>query len=197
MDLFAIVFTLLLVMDPFGNIPVFVSILYNLPPKRQLWIIFREMLIALFILIFFLYMGQYILAGLKLSNEALGVAGALVLFLIAIKMIFPENRAESDKSIDKEPLIVPLAVPLVAGPSAISYLILTASTHPGQINLALLGLLLAWAASTVILLLSGFLSRLLGPRVLAAIERLMGMILITLAVQLFLNGISAFMKTTL
>lgn len=194
MDLFAIVFTLILVMDPFGNIPVFVSVLYKLPPKRQVWVIFREMLIALAVLVFFLYMGQYLLAGLKLSNEALGLAGSLVLFLIALKMIFPEEKTENDRIADKEPLIVPLAVPLVAGPSAISYLILTASTYPTEINLALSGLLIAWGASTGILLLSGFFSRLLGPRVLAAIERLMGMILITLAVQLFLDGTTAFMK---
>ena len=194
MDIFAFVVTLLLVMDPFGNIPLFVSVLAKVPEERRLWITFRELLIALGILVFFLFLGQYILTGLKLSNEALGVAGSVVLFLIALKMVFPTNSTDPDHLTDKEPLIVPLAVPLVAGPSAISYLILTASTYPGQISLALLGLVIAWATSTAILLLSGFLSKLLGPRMLIAIERLMGMILITLAVQMFLDGMSIFLK---
>lgn len=195
MDIFAFVVTLLLVMDPFGNIPVFISVLSSVEKKRRTLIVFRELLIALAVLLLFLFAGKYILAGLHLSNQALSVAGGVVLFLIAIKMIFPSSPQANANQPQREPLIVPLAVPLVAGPSAISYLILSASTAPDDMGLAVLGVLIAWAITTAVLTLSGFFARILGERVLEAIERLMGMILITLAIQMLLDGLMSYIKT--
>jgi len=185
--------TLILVMDPFGGVPVFLSQLSCVPPKRRKIIILREMAIALCILVLFLFFGNYILAGLSISEYALSISGGVILFLIALRMIFPRDIPIEDSKQTDEPMVVPLAVPLIAGPSTIATVTLLTTQYPQSIFKWFFALLIAWSFSVIILLFSSFIGRLLGKRVLKAIERLMGMILTTLAVQMLLRGIREFL----
>lgn len=185
--------TLFFVMDPLGNIPIFLSTLKEIPSERHRQIIIRELLIALGVLLVFLFAGRQLLTFLGLSQPAIGIAGAIVLFLIAVKMIFPPLQGGiMGGNHTGEPFIVPLAIPCVAGPSTMAILMLLASTGENifQWLLALLG---AWTVSSIILLLSTKLLKLLGDRGLTAIERLMGMILVMISVQMMLNGLKSYL----
>jgi multiple antibiotic resistance protein len=191
MDVYKAAITLFLVMDALGNIPLFVSILGGIAPKRWPWIIIRESFIAFLILCLFLVAGKPILTGLDISDAALGITGGIILFLIAIKMIFPpENKRDTPPQ--GEPLIVPLAIPLLAGPSALATLLLIANEHPNELWQVFFAIFLAAAGSTLVLLCAYPLRRLLGDRVLLAVGRLMGLILTTIAVQMFLSGIEKY-----
>ena len=196
MRLYSALITLVLVMDPFGSIPVFLSLLGRVDPRRRRVVIVREMAIALGVLILFLFFGRYILAGLHVSGPAVSIAGGVILLLIAIRMIFPgavpQPESDAQSAAESEPVIVPLAVPLIAGPSAIATVTLLSTRYPGSLGRWLVALAGAWAASLGVLLASGFLGRILGTTVLRAIERLMGMILTTLAVQMLLSGVQEF-----
>jgi multiple antibiotic resistance protein len=185
---------LLLVMDPFGNVPFFLTILKRVDPRRQRRIIVRELLIALAVLVAFLFTGQYILRVLEISEPSLTIAGAIILFLISIRMIFPSPQGMFEHVPDGEPFIVPLAVPFVAGPSAMAAVLFIMNREPERWPEWLLALVVAWLISGTVLYLSGGLQRFLGQRGLIAIERLMGMILITIAVQMFMTGISQFLE---
>lgn len=181
--------TLLFVMDPLGNVPVFLSALKGIPPKRQQQIILRELLIALAVLLVFLVMGKQLLMFLGLTQESIGIAGAIVLFLIAIKMIFPQKGGIMGDTDDGEPFIVPLAIPCVAGPSTMAVLMLLANSGGQRIGDWLIALISAWAIASAILLGSTKISRLLGARGLIAVERLMGMVLVMISVQMMLDGL--------
>ncbi len=192
-DIYSAAITLIIVMDPLGNIPVFLTVLNNVEPHRRSWVIVREALIAYFILILFLFAGQHILSGLHVTESALGIGGGIILFLIAIKMIFPPNEEQRDKVIG-EPFIVPLAIPLTAGPSAIATILLLATQEPTMLLSWLAALTIAIVLCTVVLLCAGKLRHILGQKGLVAIERLMGMILTTVSVQMFLDGINHYFK---
>jgi MarC family membrane protein len=192
MTLYTATITLLLVMDPLGNIPMFLSILHSVNPKKRKFIILRESCIALFILTVFLFFGKYILEGMQISEPALSIAGGIILFLIAIRMIFPHEENEKRSQPRNEPFIVPLAIPLIAGPSTMTIVMLLASQSPQHLALWMLALFIAWFISTIFLVFADFLRKILGDRGLTAVERLMGMILTTMAVQMFLTGIQKF-----
>lgn len=192
MSVYSAAVTLLLVMDPFGNIPVFLSVLNSCNPERRKLIIIREMFIALFLLSIFLFFGQYILSGMHISEPALSISGGIVLFLISIKMIFPDKSEHTEQSFEKEPVIVPLAVPLVAGPSSLATVILLSKQDQNRMHIWFSALLAAWAVSFFILYFSSFIQKIIGDRVLTAIERLMGMILTTMSVQMLLSGLKDF-----
>ena len=195
MTLMTVFLTLLLIMDPFGSIPIFLSQLKPLSPGRRRLVIVRELVIALVVLALFLWFGQNVLSGLHLDQSALQISGGVILFLIALKMIFPgEPSAEPTQAEKKEPLVVPLAVPLVAGPSAMAYVILISTQFPERKLEWLGGLGLAWLVSVLVLLMADALSKWLGERVLTAIERLMGMILTTLAIQMLLDGLKLVLR---
>ena len=185
----AVAVTLFLVMDPLGNIPAFAAALKQVPVERRQAVLVRELLIALVVLVACLLVGRPLLAWLHLKPASISIAGGIVLFLIALRMIFPSEGAGLG-DVEGEPFIVPLAVPLLAGPSALSTLLLLAQTQPGKLGSWLTALLLAWAASAVILLASPLLERLLKRRGLLALERVMGMLLVMIAVQLFLDGLA-------
>jgi multiple antibiotic resistance protein len=195
MDVFSAALLLFLVIDPIGNIPAFLSILGNVPPERQRRIISRELLIALATLILFLFFGKYILTALKISQASLGAAGGIIVFLIALRMIFPGPKGAMVEEVDGEPFIVPLAIPLIAGPAAMATLMLLMARNPGLWPRWLGALLLAWSASSIILLLSNQLARLLGKRTIMAIERLMGLVLTAVAVQMLIDGIEQAYRT--
>ncbi|MDZ7764806.1 MAG: YhgN family NAAT transporter [Melioribacteraceae bacterium] len=196
MDLIGAFVLLFVVMDPLGNIPIFVSVLDQVRPERRYRVLARELLIALAILFAFLFGGQYLLAALHLSQYSVSVAGGIILFLIALKMIFPvprQMRDNDEPDDDEEPFLVPLAVPMVAGPSAMAILLLLATRHPDRLGLWSLALFLAWAATAVILAAAPLIKDLLGKRGLIAVERLMGMLLVAISVQMFLEGITEFL----
>lgn len=187
---------LFLIMDPLGNIPFFLSLLKDVPPQRRRWIMIRELLIALGVLLVFLVGGQYILHLLQLKQESVSIAGGIVLFLIGIRMVFPpaDGSGIFGKAGGGEPFIVPMAIPGIAGPSAMAALLLLTNTQPGRTVEWGIALFLAWLATAAILLSATYLFRWLGESVLTALERVMGMLLIALSVQMFLAGIVTFMQ---
>ena len=179
-------------MDPLGNIPLFMTTLKKVEATRQRFVVIRELLIALGVLISFLFLGQYLLQLLHLSETALTTAGGIILMIIALKMIFPRADSSLHEEVEGEPFIVPLAIPYVAGPSAMATALLLMSSEPGRWPEWLLAVFIAWLASAVIIYFSSYFARFLGEKGLVAIERLMGMLLITVAVQMLLNGIGQF-----
>ena len=189
MTLLSAIFLLIIIMDPIGNVPVFLSILKNIPVERRRKIIIRELLIALFVLLFFLFIGQFILQSLQISESSLGIAGGIMLFLIAIKMIFPGASAMTTHDEIIEPLVVPLAIPLIAGPSAIAAVILLKAQEPNMWPEWALAVVVACFISGVILVSAETLAQKLGERALLAIERLMGILLMLVSVDLILDGI--------
>lgn len=195
MDLLGAFVLLFVVMDPLGNIPIFLSVLEHVAPERRNRVLLRELLFALAILFAFLFGGQYLLAALHLSQYSISVAGGIILFLIALKMIFPVPRAMRDDDYDEddEPFLVPLAVPMVAGPSAMAILLLLATRQPDQLGVWSLALFLAWLATALILAAAPLLKHVLGRRGIIAMERLMGMLLVAISVQMFLEGITEFL----
>ncbi len=186
---------LFLIMDPLGNVPLFLSLLKHVPPKRRRRVMVRELLIALGVLLGFLFGGQFMLHLLQLKPDSISVAGGIVLFLIGIRMVFPpaDGSGIFGKSGDGEPFIVPMAIPGVAGPSAMAALLLLTNTQPGRTADWVTALLLAWLATSVILLSATFLFRWMGESVLTALERVMGMLLIAMAVQMFMAGVASFL----
>ncbi len=189
MDLLSTALTLLLVMDPLGNIPNFMAALKAVPEEKRMRIIARECLFALAILMAVFLGGRSFMGVFGLSSEALRISGGLMLFLIAIKMIFPNHGAERPDVVDEEPFIVPLATPLIAGPSLIAtIMILTGNPLNSRWGIVA-AIVSAWLASTLILLSAPFFARVLRRRGLMAVERLMGMLLIVVAVQMFLDGL--------
>jgi multiple antibiotic resistance protein len=193
-DIAAAAATLFFVMDPLGNMPVFNAVLSRFTPQRRAQITARELVIALVILLVFLFAGTAILDFLGLSQPSLNIAGGVLLFIIALRMIFPRAGAEAASEKD-EPFIVPLAMPMVAGPSTIAVLLLLSSTEPARIWEWCTALVIAWAGTTVLLTLSPFMLRALGDRGLRALERLMGMLLVLLATQMLLDGVREFVRS--
>jgi multiple antibiotic resistance protein len=189
MTLVSAALLLFLVMDPLGNVPFFLTALKKVPLERRRRVVVRELLIALAVLIVFLFTGQYLLLLLHVSEPALTIAGGVILFLIALRMVFPSAEKPLHEDVDGEPFIVPLAIPYVAGPSCLATLLLLMSREPERWPEWLGALVLAWLVSSVIIFFASGLSRFLGPRVLIATERLMGMVLITVAIQMLLTGV--------
>ena len=193
-EIFSTAVTLFLVLDSLGNIPVFNAILSRLEPARRTRVIAREMLIALGILLGFLFAGNAILAFLGLTQPSLNITGGVLLFIISMRMIFP-GRHQYNSDDEQDPFIVPIAVPLTAGPSTIAILLFLGSSQPGRIWEWCIALILAWLATTVLLVLSPKVLSLIGERGSRALERLMGMILVILAIQMLLNGIREFIQS--
>lgn len=184
---------LFLLMDPIGNVPIFIAFLKNIPPKRQRKIILRELIFALLIIFFFWALGEPLLRFLKIQTPTILISGGIILFLIALKMIFPNpNRHTQDSPREKEPFIVPLATPLVAGPAVLAAVMLYSGKESAWICIC--AIVIAWATSTLILICSSSLKQLLGEKGITACERLMGLLLTLLAVQMFLEGISRFLN---
>lgn len=185
---------LILIMDPLGNLPIFMSVLKHTEPKRRRAIMVRVAYCSLVMLVF-LFAGEKILAFLSLRAETVSISGGIILFLIAIKMIFPSASGNSSGlPAGEEPFIVPLAIPLVAGPTILATLMLLSHQYPNQMGHLVIALLLARGGTFVILLQSSLFLRLLGEKGVNALERLMGLILVMMATQMFLDGIRMWMK---
>src|SRR6476620_10521685 len=180
---------LFLILDPLGNIPVFLGLVRSLPPQRQRVVVVRELLIALGVLMVFLWGGRYALELMHLRQESVSIAGGIVLFLIGLRMIFPPPEGLMGELPEGEPFTVPMAIPLVAGPSGMAAVMLMGSNEPGRLGAWSLSLMIAWVATAAILFSSTYLYKWLGSRVLTAIERLMGMVIVGLTVQMLLDGL--------
>ena len=189
------VILLVLVTDPLGNIPLFVGLLRQVEPSRRRRIILRELLFASAILLFFMVFGRRVLALMHLTDASMGIAGGVILFLIALKMIFPHPDGGSGYRVHGEPFLVPLAVPFIAGPSAIATVLLLVSREPGRMVEWMAALAVAMAVSAVVLGFAEKISDFLGEQVTMAFERLMGLILTAMAVEMLLEGIQQFLLT--
>ena len=187
---------LFLILDPLGNIPVLLSLFKDLPAERQRKVLARELLIALVVLMLFLWGGQYALELMHLRQESVAIAGGIVLFLIGIRMIFPRPEGLMGELPGGEPFIVPLAIPLVAGPSGMAAVMLMGSNEPTRLWDWSLALMIAWGATAVILFSATMLYKWLGRSALTALERLMGMLLVMIAVQMLLDGVHHYLAVT-
>lgn len=182
---------LLLITDPIGNIPIFVTALRGVAPERRMKVILREVLIAFLLLLSFMFVGDGFLKVMNLSDLSLQIAGAVVMFLIALKMIFPFPGTEGELP-QGEPLIVPLAIPALAGPSALATVMLLVSQAPARRMEWIAALCVTMAVCAVVLVLSERIQRVAGDRVMMAFERLMGLILVAISVEMFLRGVRTF-----
>ena len=183
---------LFLVIDPFGNVPFFVAALKDVDPDRRRRVIIRELLIAYGVMVLFLFAGRPFLKVLGISGPALTIAGGVILFLIALRMIFPRRGQSAQEEIEGEPFIVPLAIPYVAGPSVLAVEMLLMSEDPANWPIWLVAVTAAWAVTSVVVFFGSQVAERLGPRGLIAIERLMGMILVAIAIQMFLTGADSY-----
>ncbi|MFU8829948.1 MAG: MarC family protein [Phycisphaerales bacterium] len=183
---------LFFIIDPFGLIPLFLSVLNKLPEERRNKVLIRELLFALVALLVFLVAGKYLLRTLHISEPALTISGAIILFLISLTMIFPSIKLSMESEATGEPFIVPLAIPLFAGPSALALVMLIGSgQQPGGWPTWIGAVFIAWLGASIILLLGAKLAKLVGVRGLVALERLMGMLLVAISVEMMLSGIRA------
>lgn len=194
MSLFNIALVLFLIMDPIGNLTSYLSMVNEIPAKRQRWIIVREMLIALLVMIAFNYLGEYIFGILDISETTVRLSSGVILFLIAIKILFtaPDSlRANLPRG---EPCIFPLAVPLIAGPALMATIMLYTHIEKYQ-PVMISAILIAWFLSILVFFFASPIKKILGLNGLMACERLIGMILVLIAIQRFLEGILLFWST--
>lgn len=194
MDIITATITLLLIMNPLGNLPIFLSVLRHVEAKRRRVVLMRELLFALGFMLLFLWLGSNLLSSLGLRQETVSIAGGIILFIIALRLIFPQPGGVLGLPAGDEPFIVPLAIPLISGPSLLAALILFANQAPDRMLDWTLASVIAWSITAAVLMFSNFFLKALGQRGLNAIERLMGMILVMISVQMFLDGIMSYIE---
>lgn len=194
MSILSATILLVLIMNPLGNLPFFLSTLKSVDPKRHAPIIIRETFFAYVLLVIFMLFGQIFLRSVQITEQALGISGGIILFIIAIRMIFPEERSSAKKQITNEPFFVPLTVPMTAGPGALTTVMLFSTTQPEKKLIWILAITIASLVVGTVLLGGRYLSKYLGERGLIALERLSGMMLTAMAVQMFLSGINAYFR---
>jgi len=183
---------LVLITDPIGNIPIFANALRHVAPERRVRVILREISIAFLLLLTFMFVGEGFLRVMNLSELALQIGGGVILFLIALRMVFPPPAGATEDEPTAEPLIVPLAVPAIAGPSALATVLLLVSQQPGQRMEWIGALCVTMAISAVVLVSAERVLRVIGTRLVVAVERLMGLVLVSVAVEMLLRGIRTF-----
>lgn len=197
MDLLTFAVTFFLVLDPFGNAPLFHSVLSKVPESRRKSVLARELVAALAILLVFLLFGRPLMGFLGLQDHTLSISGGIILFLIALGMVFPPLGMLGGEAADEDPFIVPLAVPLIAGPSSIALLLLFVSKHPTELLSIGIAVGIGWLVTAVILWFSPMILGFLGTKGSRAVERLMGLLLILVAVQMFLDGVTTYQHALL
>lgn len=195
MDIISTALLLFFVIDSLGNIPIFIAILRHLEPMHRLRIIVREMVIALLVMLSFLYFGKYLLTSLHLALETLSIAGGLLLFLIALRMIFPQPKGIIGLPKGEEPFLFPLAVPLMAGPSTLATILMLAARHQKDLNTLVLVILLAWTGSLLVLVLTAVHTHWLSKKGLNVLERLMGVVLLIISIQMMLEGFRTYFSS--
>lgn len=191
------IITLILVMDPFGNIPLFITALKKVPTERRTKVLLRELFIALFIMMLFLFGGARMLSWLGIAKYSLGISGGIVLFIMSIKLVFNSSMDEQAQinQKDEEPFLVPLAIPLIAGPASLSMLMILSAGDPKKVWSLFIAVLIASVLNGIILLLSFPISNILGKRGIIALERLTGLIMVLISVNMMMGGISEFVSS--
>ncbi|MBP8119804.1 MAG: MarC family protein [Burkholderiales bacterium] len=184
---------LFLVLDPLGNLPVVASLLKQVDSRRRALVVARECFIAYLILLAFMFGGRQFLDVMHLSEISLSIAGGVILFMIAINMVFKTSDSVFGESLESEPFIVPLAIPLIAGPSALATVMLMVSREPAKLGVWVAAMTAAMLVSAILLVLGEKIEKLLGKRAMEAVERLMGLILTAIAVEMLLGGIKQFL----
>ncbi|MEK7362292.1 MAG: MarC family protein [Pseudomonadota bacterium] len=192
MDIVSATILLILVMDPFGNMPLVISVLKNVHPKARTRVVLRECAIAYAVLLAFMFGGHQFMQLLRLSDNALAIAGGLILFLIALRMVFPHAEGIFGDSGDEGTFIVPLAIPAIAGPSALATVLLLVSREPQRVFDWVAALSIASLVSVAVMISAQRISGWLGKRGMIAMERLMGLVLTAIAVEMLLTGIERF-----
>ena len=192
MSFLEITLALIIIIDPIGNTPIFVTFLKDFTPRRQQYIILREHLLSLGIMLLFCYLGENILQFLQVDTHSLHITSGIILFILAYRMIFPSEKKPSEEvELKEEPFLTPLAIPLISGPSVLASIMLFAAQSPNQTDM-LAPIFIAWLFSLIVLISSPYVYRIIGNRGLIACERLMGMLLTLISVQYFSNGIQLF-----
>jgi MarC family membrane protein len=186
---------LLLVTDPFGNVPLFATALNPVAPSRRARIVVRECAIAFLLLLLFMFFGRHFLTALQLSDTSLRIGGSVILLLIAIRMVFPHPDGVLGRTEGGEPFIVPLAIPALAGPSALATVLLFSSRNTEEVMVHVAALAAVGVVWLAVFLSADRLQRLLGAQVMTAFERLMGLILTAMSVEMLLGGVREFVKT--
>ena len=188
---------LLLVLDPLGSLPIFIPIMRSVPPQRRALVAVREVGVAFAVLFAFMFFGESFLHVMRLSERSLEVAGGVILLMVAIRMIFGHAGGVYGVPEGREPLIFPLAVPLLAGPSAMATVLLLASRQPDKVLSWVGALVCAMAVSGAVLLLCDRIRRLVGDSVVSALEKLMGLVLTAIAVEMILAGLKRYFMAPL
>ena len=191
MSLVTLTVIILLLMDPLGNLTSYLSMVEGISPTRRRIIVLREMGVALAVILVFYVIGEFVLSTLKISEPTVRVTSGVILFLIALKILFPANDSLRANLPKGEPLVTPLAIPLIAGPALLATIMLFALSETAQLPL-LIGIFIAWTIATLILLFATPINRVLGQSGLDAFERMMGLVLVLLAIQRTLEGIQTF-----
>jgi MarC family membrane protein len=194
LDIVSATILLILVMDPFGNMPLVVSVLKNVDPRARPRVVLRECAIAYAVLLAFMFGGHKFMQLLRLSDTALGIAGGLILFLIALRMVFPHAEGIFGEAGETGTFIVPLAIPAIAGPSALATVLLLVSREPQRVFEWVGALSVATFVSFVVMISAQGISRCIGRRGMVAMERLMGLVLTAIAVEMLLAGIERFIN---
>jgi MarC family membrane protein len=184
---------LILITDPIGNIPIFANALQHVAPQRRARVILREVLIAFLLLLTFMFVGEGFLRVMNLSALSLQIGGGVILFLIALRMIFPPPKSDTAEP-EGEPLIVPLAIPAIAGPSALATVLLLVSQAPEKRLEWIAALCVTMTVSAVVLVLAERIQRVAGDRFVVALERLMGLVLVAVSVEMLLRGVKTFVQ---
>ncbi|MEO8101487.1 MAG: MarC family protein [Betaproteobacteria bacterium] len=192
-DLLSAFVLLFLVLDPLGNLPLVASLLKQVGPARRARVVIRECFIAYLMLLAFMFGGRQFLDVMHLSEISLSIAGGVILFMIAIRMVFKPEESVFGESLESEPFIVPLAIPLIAGPSALATVMLMVSREPAKLGIWIGAMTAAMIVSATLLVMGETIERWLGKRAMEAIERLMGLILTAIAVEMLLGGIRQFL----
>jgi MarC family membrane protein len=191
-EIFSAAVLLLLVIDPFGNVPIVIAALANVRSERRIRVVLRECAAAYVILLVFMLGGRTFLKWMQLSEVSLAIAGGIILFLIALRMVFHHPEGVFGDPPGAEPFVVPLAIPAIAGPSALATVMLMVSRDPSHRLAWIVALTIAMAITTLVLLAAYRLQRALGERGMIAVERLMGLVLTAIAVQMLLDGVQAY-----
>jgi MarC family membrane protein len=188
---------LLLVLDPIGSLPVFISVMRNVAPERRARVALRESALAFGVLVLFMLTGQWFLTLMRLSERSLEVAGGVILLIIAMRMIFASGgEIYASDGQGREPLIFPLAVPLLAGPSAMATVLLLASRQPERLLAWIGALTVAMLVSAAVLLGADRIRKWIGTSMVSAIEKLMGLVLTAIAVEMILAGLRRYFFET-
>lgn len=192
-SIFGMALTFFLVANPIGNSPTILSLVKNFDFERQKVIVFREAMISLLIALFFLFFGELFLGLLKIEGYALQTTGGVVLFLVALQMIFHKPESAQDEQSKKEPFIVPIATPLISGPGLMTMIMVSSSSYP-MLDV-FFSILITWVGVTAILVSAPYIQKIVGKRGMAAMEQVMGMILGLISMQMIVDGAEAFVKT--